>query len=261
MNTGYLIFGYCRYYFDLKRINSPRNRRNFTLVKTKGVLQMKKILISLIIAVVVLIGACFAYVSVFFKKMDGVSTGPKIAQNQPDKPALLVIDIQEGITGKTAPKFTKSMVLQSEPFIEKVNQTIRVAQSKDMPVIYIRQENTDKIYSILFNNFLAEGSLSAALDPRVAVVDGPVFTKSKMDAFSNPQLEEFLKANNINHLYMTGLSAMACVDRTIKAALNREYTVTAITDAIIGEKVEKTEQKYREWEKAKAVLLKVDQFR
>jgi nicotinamidase/pyrazinamidase len=222
---------------------------------------MKKLLIRLAIAVAVLIGVCFGYVVVSFQKMDGVSTGPKIAQNQPDKPALLVIDIQEGITGKTAPKFTQNMVLQSVPFIEKVNQTINLAQSKNMPVIYIRQENTDKLFNILFKNFMAKGSPSAALDPRVKVVEGPVFTKSKMDAFSNPQLEEFLKTNNINHLYVTGLSAMACVDRTIKAALNRGYAVSAITDAIIGEKVEKTEVNYREWEKANAVLLQADQFR
>jgi nicotinamidase/pyrazinamidase len=222
---------------------------------------MKKILISLGVGAVVLLGACVAYFFIYFQKIDGISIGSKITQGQPDKPALLVIDIQEGITGKSAPKFTQNMVRQSGPFIEKVNQVITLAQSKNMPVIYIRQEGTDKLFNILAKNLLAPGDPSAALDPRVKVAAGPVFTKEKMDAFSNPKIEQFLKDNGINHLYVTGLSATACVDRTIKAALNRGYAVTPITDAIIGEKVKNKETKCREWAIANATLLQADQLK
>jgi nicotinamidase/pyrazinamidase len=222
---------------------------------------MKKLLTGLAVGVVVLLGACVAYFFIYFQKIDGVSAGPAIAQGQPDKPALLVIDIQEGITGKSAPKFNQKMVRQSGSFIEKVNQVITLAQSKNMPVIYIRQEGTDKLFNILAQNLLAPGDPSAALDPRVKVVAGPVFTKAKMDAFSNPKFEEFLKDNSINHLYVTGLSATACVDRTIRAALNRKYAMTPITDAIIGEKVKDKETKCQEWAKANATLLQVDQLK
>jgi nicotinamidase-related amidase len=222
---------------------------------------MKKLLIALAVCLVVLLGACAVYFFMYFHGISGVSTGPAVPQGLPDKPALLVIDIQEGITGKTAPKFTQNMVKQSGPFIEKVNQSIAMAQSKNLPVIYIRQEGTDKLFNMMAHHLLAPGDPSAALDPRVKVVPGPVFTKGKMDAFSNPEFEKFLTINGINHLYVTGLSATACVDRTIKAALNRKYAVTPITDAIIGEKVKDKEAKCREWAKANATLAQADQWK
>ena len=222
---------------------------------------MKRLFIGLAAGVAVLLGASAAYVFMYFQKIDGVSTGPQIAQGQPDKPALLVIDIQEGITGRSAPKFTQSMARQSGPFIEKVNQVITWAQGKNMPVIYIRQENADKLFNILSKNLLAQGDPSAALDPRVRVAAGPVFTKAKMDAFSNPEFEEFLNHGGINHLYVTGLSATACVDRTVKAALNRGYAVTPVADAIIGEKAHAKEAKCREWAQAHAALSLADQLK
>jgi nicotinamidase-related amidase len=221
---------------------------------------MRKIVIRTVMGAAVLIVAGIAYFFIYFHNIDGISVGPAIPQNQPDKPALLVIDIQEGITGNSAPKFMQNMVRQSGPFIEKVNQTITLAQSKNMPVIYIRQENTDILFNILTKNILARGNPSVALDPRVKVVTGPDFTKAKMDAFSNSKFEKFLKDNSINHLYVTGLSATACVDRTIRAALNRGYVVTPITDAIIGDNEKDKEAKYKEWTEANATLMPADQL-
>ena len=54
--------------------------------------------------------------------------------------------------------------------------------------------------------------------------------------------------------------ATACVDRTVRAALNREYAVTAVTDAIISEKVKVTEKKFSEWAGAHAKLVTADQL-
>ena len=81
---------------------------------------MKKILISLGVGAAVLLGACVAYFFIYFQKIDGISIGSKIAQGQPDKPALLVIDIQEGITGKSAPTFTQNMVRKRMMLIDSI---------------------------------------------------------------------------------------------------------------------------------------------
>jgi nicotinamidase-related amidase len=221
---------------------------------------MKKLLIGLAIAAAAGIVACVLYSFIYFKLIDGVSTGTKITQGRPERSALLVIDIQEGITGKYAPKFMRNMARQSGPFIEKVNTVIAFASDKNMPVVYIRQEGTDKIFNFIARNLLARGNATTALDPRVKVTAGPVFTKAKMDAFTNPELDKFLQGNSVNHLYVTGLSATACVDRTIRAALNRGYSVTAIVDAIIGENVKARDAKCREWLKAGAVLLQADKL-
>jgi hypothetical protein len=78
---------------------------------------MIKKIIGFLIGAVVLIGVCVASIIIYFQNIDGVSVGTRIEQSQTDKPALLVIDIQEGITGKSASKMTKSMVRQSGPFL------------------------------------------------------------------------------------------------------------------------------------------------
>jgi nicotinamidase-related amidase len=69
-----------------------------------------------------------------------------------------------------------------------------------------------------------------------------------MDAFSNPALDAFLPQNEVSRLYVTGLDAAYCVDRTIKGALNRGYKVTAVKDAIISSTAEKRDQFLKSYE-------------
>jgi nicotinamidase/pyrazinamidase len=221
---------------------------------------MKKALVTLAIAAALLFAACVGCAALYFHSAGEVSAGEKIAPGRADTPALLVVDIQEGITGPAASKLTQAMARQSGPFIAKVNSMIAFARGKNMPVIYIRQENGNKLFNALTHDFLAPGTPGAALDKRVTVVAGPVFTKGKMDAFSNPAFEAFLKDNAVNHLYVTGLSASACVDRTVRAALNRGYAVTAVIDAIIADNVKDKEEKCREWAREHAELAEAERF-
>jgi nicotinamidase-related amidase len=81
-----------------------------------------------------------------------------------------------------------------------------------------------------------------------------------MDSFSNPEFENFLKANKVNHVYITGLDAEACVDRTVKAALNRNYEVTVVSNAIAAKSEEKRNVKLWEFEKIGAKVVTTEEL-
>ena len=89
---------------------------------------------------------------------------------------------------------------------------------------------------------MKKGSPGTKIDSRLHIVTNLLFPKHKMDAFFNPNLDIYLREKHIDHLYITGLDAVFCVDHTVKAALNRNYKITYITDAIICFSKERKQQ-------------------
>lgn len=248
------LSGNCAYYIHLRLAASSKQ-------PTEGKSAVKKVLIGFFSLVILCFLFVFGYMGYFFNRMGVVADGAPITRDATDRPALLVIDIQEGITGQSASGFNRNLVRQSEPFIQAVNAAIDRAQSRQIPVIYVRQENTDKIVKLITGGkFLAAGTPGTALDPRVKVVPGPVFVKHLMNTFSNPEFDAYLRDNHINHLYMTGLDAAQCVDRTIKGALKRGYTVTALTDALITNEAKKKEEILQNYQREGVALITVGQW-
>lgn len=77
------------------------------------------------------------------------------------------------------------------------------------------------------------GTLGAALDARLhAVGAARVFSKAQSSAFTNPDLEPYLRAENITALYILGVFAEGCVRATVTDARMRGFAVTVLTDAI-----------------------------
>jgi nicotinamidase-related amidase len=128
---------------------------------------------------------------------------------------------------------------QSDAMIAAINKTVAWAQANQMTVVYIRQENTDLVFNFLTGGLLAKGRPGAEIDKRVNVVSTNIFGKQKMDAFWNPDFAAFLRSQGITTMYVTGLDAANCVDRTIKGALVRGYKVIALKDGIISDTPEK----------------------
>ncbi|HEX9253782.1 MAG TPA: cysteine hydrolase [Ignavibacteriaceae bacterium] len=159
-----------------------------------------------------------------------ISKGKPIVQTDRIKEALLVIDIQEGITGKASSDdfFTS----HSEMLIKTVNQIIDTSARYNIPIVYVKNEISNPLINIL-NNSLAKGSPGAELDSRLKILSNYVINKDKADAFSNPLLDSILITNGINKLVFTGLDLAQCVNSTILAAVNRNYKICLISDAVI----------------------------
>ncbi len=176
-----------------------------------------------------------------------ISEGKPISPEEPKKEAVLVIDIQEGITGKSST--SDVFVVQSEELIDVVNRLVDSSARHNIPVIYIKNEISNPLINIL-NNSLAKGSPGAEFDSRLRVGSAYIINKDKGDAFSNPRLDSILISRDINKLVFTGLDLAHCVNSTIQAAANRHYDICLISDALISEYPDSIKQdmleKYRQ---------------
>jgi nicotinamidase-related amidase len=192
---------------------------------------MKKIFIWLGIFLLIVICVPLLTLIVFERNSLKVTEGTPIAKYSTENPALLVIDIQEGTTGKVSTyDYFKN---NSDSLLEIVNRIIKKSDDNHMLIVYIRNEISNRIINLI-NNSYARGSEGAQLDKRLIIVNKNIITKHKEDSFSNPQLDSLLTGNRINHLYMIGLDAAHCVNGTINGAINREYKISAISDGIFS---------------------------
>jgi nicotinamidase/pyrazinamidase len=191
---------------------------------------MKKIMISILTIIALSILTIIINFILVENSSSEISKSKPIVQTDSIKEALLVIDIQEGITGKASSDdfFTS----HSEMLIKTVNQIIDTSARYNIPIVYVKNEISNPLINIL-NNSLAKGSPGAELDSRLKILSNYVINKDKADAFSNPLLDSILITNGINKLVFTGLDLAQCVNSTILAAVNRNYKICLISDAVI----------------------------
>ena len=123
--------------------------------------------------------------------------GIPILQTDPIKEALLVIDIQEGITGKASTD--DFFISHSEMLIKIVNHIIDSSSRYNIPIVYVKNEISNPLINIL-NNSLAKGSPGAKLDSRLKIASDYIINKDKSDAFCNAILDSILIKNGINKL-------------------------------------------------------------
>jgi nicotinamidase/pyrazinamidase len=192
---------------------------------------MKKIIISIVSLLVLSVLILVVNYVIWDQNSTQISEGKPIIQKETKKQALLVIDIQEGITGKSST--SEFYVLKSEELISVVNRIIDSSARNGIPVIYIKNEISNPLINIL-NSSLAKGSPGAELDSRLKVLSKYIVNKDKSDAFSNPLLDSILVRNDINRLVFAGLDLAECVNSTILAADNRKYDICLISDALVA---------------------------
>ncbi|HNX92045.1 MAG TPA: cysteine hydrolase [Syntrophomonas sp.] len=216
--------------------------------------------ISITFAVVIL-----GFIAILIAKIILISVpthGSKIVRYENPRKAVFVIDIQEDYTGTTAkPPFPYK---DSAKLIAAVNTITEAAATKNIIIVYIRQELDGFLGRLLSNLFAGgtaiRGNPGTEIDKRITVISGNIFPKPKSDAFSNPKLGEFLITNQVDELYLVGLDAAGCVHNTARGALNRGYAVTIITDAIVLREEEKWAELLKQYEEEGISLMTRQDF-
>lgn len=177
--------------------------------------------------------------------------GVRIKAYPTPRAALLIVDIQEDYTGPQA----KNRYRDGDRIISVSNTLIAQAEAKDIPVIFIQNIVKNAVISLLVGGVNKPGSPGAEMDRRLTKpATSRIFTKSRSDAFSNPELEAFLQANQIDHVMVTGLDAAYCVNATAQGALNRGYKVTIFSDGLATESGTRLDQLAQAWRKAGALV-------
>ena len=206
-----------------------------------------KVLAALIAIIVILIGNLLIYGKIVSK----ISEGEPIMKSAEEKPALLVIDVQEGTTGTTSS--IEAFTSQADSLINRINKTTSEYNEAGIPVIFITQQVSNPLVNFL-NNSMAKGSKGTEIDSRLNHKGEVHFFKNKADAFHNKEFDNFLRESGINTLYLTGLDAAQCVKSTALGALNRAYSVILIEDLIISQ-TEKEKSEALQFLKEKGAVI------
>ncbi len=193
---------------------------------------IKKILLRILLAFGVFVVILIANYVIFGITASKVTEGVPIENRDPERVALLVIDIQEGTTGSTS--ITDSYISQSESLIANVNKLVADALEKGWSIFWIRSEVTNPLINIL-NSTMARGSVGAELDGRLDTSSGQVVVKKKNDSFADTPLDALLEENGIGQLVVAGLDAEQCVLTAIQAASNRNYELIVFEETVIAE--------------------------
>ena len=59
-----------------------------------------------------------------------------------------------------------------------------------------------------------------------------IFTKNSYDAFTNPELDKYLKRKKIKNLIIAGVLGDGCIDATIKGGFSKGYNFIILKDLI-----------------------------
>ncbi|WP_238881867.1 isochorismatase family cysteine hydrolase [Clostridium sp. YIM B02551] len=150
--------------------------------------------------------------------------------NENNKRALLVIDIQEDATGTKS----KNPYKDAKKLIDNANLIINESNKKGITIIYIKHYFKNNIfYRLITKNRFIKGTPGSEIDSRINIIGNNIFTKEKGDAFTNPYLNGFINEKGIKELFIIGLDAADCVYKTSKGAKSRGYKVFVIVDAIV----------------------------
>ncbi|CXN71040.1 Isochorismatase transposase [Staphylococcus aureus] len=147
------------------------------------------------------------------------------------KTALLVLDMQEGIA---------SSVPRIKNIIKANQRAIEAARQHRIPVIFIRlvldkHFNDVSSSNKVFSTIKAQGYAITEADASTRILeeeDEPIISKRRFSAFTGSYLEVYLRANDINHLVLTGVSTSGAVLSTALESVDKDYYITVLEDAV-----------------------------
>lgn len=186
----------------------------------------RKTVVALIAATVIVL---FTLGIVWFLWTGAPTDGPDIDGYENPQTGLLVVDLQEDFTG---PERVKN-ILNADATVRRAGDLVAQAVATGRPVAYIRAIYESPVLRFVMGGVAAPDEPGSRMDARLPSLTAiPVFTKTRGDAFSNPDLDRWLRDNRVDHVVIVGIDAFYCIDDTIHGALNRGYKVSAVLDAI-----------------------------
>ena len=202
---------------------------------TKKKRRIKKIIFGILGIIILFVLIVFINLIISGQYESIVTKGQPIDNYSEHKSALLIIDIQEATTGHLSmyPFFK----MNSDELIKNINRIAYSFNNQNILVIHIRSEISNPLINLL-NSSYAKGSPGAQFDKRIKTTFGFEVIKRAKDSFKNTNLDSILTSNKVSELYIVGLDAAECINATVEASQNRNYTVNLIEEAILSKSTE-----------------------
>ncbi|WP_405839962.1 cysteine hydrolase family protein [Streptomyces sp. NBC_01518] len=148
--------------------------------------------------------------------------------------ALLVMDVQRVIVDR----------YPDPDYLPRLRKAIETARANGVRVIYVTVGFRPGAPEISPRNKLF-GRLAGVTLPAAAaqaneihpdVAPGPddiLVTKRRVSAFAGSDLDMVLRANDIDHLVLTGIATSGVVLSTLRQAADLDFTLTVLSDACL----------------------------
>jgi nicotinamidase-related amidase len=152
---------------------------------------------------------------------------------EPEHAVLLVMDYQPAILANTA---------GADELLTRTAGAIETARRRGVAVGYVRVAFVESDYAAIpetnksFSVVAAGGgfpadSPQAAVDERVAPEPGDIVVrKTRVGAFSTTDLDEQLRARDINTLILAGVATSGVVLSTVRDGADRDYRIFVLSD-------------------------------
>ncbi len=138
------------------------------------------------------------------------------------------MDVQPGILDRQQGK---------DEYLAKVTAAVGAAHKKQIPVVYVVVGFRPGAPEASGRNRSFGGASkempSSMINPHPAITpegDDIVVVKRRVSAFSGSDLEIVLRAKNIRHLVLAGISTSGVVLSTVREAADKDYQLTVLSD-------------------------------
>jgi len=175
---------------------------------------------------------------------------------------LLVLDIPE--------VFNVSSKRYSPPpeacdrLIATINRLSQVASKSGIMVLYAHQERASIVATPLSRFPMKKSNGKRAMrvrsDKRLKMLSKYTFVKRGEDAFSNGELDDFLRKKGVAHLFLAGVDSAMSIKETAHSALDLGYRVTFIQDGIFTAYESRWERVLKNFESAAAFAIRSEEF-
>lgn len=159
--------------------------------------------------------------------------------------AIIIIDLQndyvheQGIINKfgLGTKELQSKVPKIQEFIEFMRKKsfkiihIQMTEARDFIDINLKKKRIETFGDPENWELAIPGTWGHELLLEVKESE-PIFKKNTYDVFSNPEVQEYLKENNIKNLIILGGYTHACVDTTVRSGFTKSFSIILATDLV-----------------------------
>ena len=146
--------------------------------------------------------------------------------------ALLVMDVQVGIVDRYA---------NDTELVARLRRAIEYARRASVRVIYVVVGFRDDYAEVSANNrgfsaiaqtgAYSDGDANRAVHPGIAPQPGDIIvTKKRVSAFAGSDLDMVLRAQQVDHLVISGISTSGVVLSTIRQAADLDFRLTVLAD-------------------------------
>jgi nicotinamidase-related amidase len=138
-----------------------------------------------------------------------------------DAAPVIVIDLQTGMfDGAVEPPIHDAAGL-----VARVRAVVRWARRRRRPIAFVRHDGPP-------GDSLAPGEPGWPVWPALGQADDePTFAKSVGDAFSNPELGQWIADQGTDEIVLLGAQTDHCVAATVAGAIKAGLRVTVVSDA------------------------------